>query len=158
MTEKTYHQKYQEQDEICNQNIAILKPFLKRFAEQHNEGTGFYEDITILKGAGNVTYDIIEKEHPDWIQKWQKGAISIFNVKWGGLTFVTENTVIETDGKMTLQPKTTMIYKSKTEHLEEPADPVIAKAVKDLYVAQEYRSVLYACMLRNGQSLGKEEH
>lgn len=142
MTDEKRLQEYKNQDKICRDKVAIIQPFLKSFAENHNEGTGFYSDVTILCGPGQVNYDYLMNGLPELYKSWQNGKVSIFNVKWAGLTFV-----LEYDNKVQLgwHPRPIgafMVYEGRK--LEAPFD--VAVAVKDLYSAQEYRSALYSNM------------
>ena len=152
MPEKTYKEKYDEQTKICEEKIAIIQPFLKKFAKEHNEGTGFYEDITVLSGPGGAEYNYVRDNLKDLFDRWKQGQISMHNIKWSGLTFALEykfshNGIFEYQGKRFTNPvyvpvRATMVYK----HKEQPVDLKLATAVQDLYKAQEYRGILYACM------------
>ena len=153
MQEKTYKEKYDEQTKICDAKIAIIQPFLKQFAVTHNEGTGFYEDVTVLCGPGGMEYNYIRDNRKDLFERWQKGEVSIYNIKWAGLTFVIDykfshTGIFEYHGQKFAKPvytpiNATAIYK----HNEQPVNLDLAIAVKDLYNAQEYRSALYGCIL-----------
>ena len=51
MAEKTYAEKYAEQNNVLEKNIAVIRPFLKKISEQYDAGTNFYNDIAILSGT-----------------------------------------------------------------------------------------------------------
>ena len=150
MSEKTYKEKYDEQKEICNRNIAIIRPFLKEFAEKHDEGSGFYEDIIVLRGPGITEYDDFCKNHRDLFARWKLGEVSIFNIKWSGVTFVLKYKLENNENNMRgenissfyIHANASMIYKHKLQ----PIDLKVATAVKELYTAQEYCSALYDCI------------
>lgn len=152
MSEKTYKQKYEEQTKICDEKIAIILPFLKEFSKKHDAGTGFYEDVTILRGPGAAEYNYLRDNHQELFNRWQQGKVSMFNIKGAGLTFVLEYKLV---------PDAAYVYKDTIltnpvyvpanaytfyKHQSQPVSLEIAKAVKDLYTAQEYRSALYGCM------------
>jgi len=152
MSNKSYEQKYTEQTKICDENIAIIQPFLKEFGQKHDAGTGFYEDVTVLAGPGDAEYNHFRDERKDVFDRWQKGETSIYNIRWSGLTFIIEykfdrNVIYENKGQKIMRPiyvpsKSMMVYK----HQEQPVSLKIALAVQNLFSAQEYRSALYACM------------
>ncbi|MBO7645231.1 MAG: hypothetical protein J6S57_02935 [Alphaproteobacteria bacterium] len=153
MSEKTYEQKYNEQTKICDEKIAIIQPFLKQLAEQNDEGTGFYEDVTVLRGPGGAEYNHFRDNMQNVFESWKRGKISIFNIKWSGLSFVLEYKLLPDaayvyKGAILTNPvyvptKAYMVYKHQTQ----PVSLELAKAVKDLHSAQEYRGALYGCMM-----------
>ena len=161
MQEKTNFERYMEQDKICNENVAIVQPFLKKISEENDEGTAFYNDVTVLSGPGTLEYNHIYANRRDLYERWKKGEISMFNIKWAGLTFVLEYA----------EPKPATFFVKRTpvsasmvyKHNTQPVSLVIAKAVKDLYDAQEYRSVIYGAhreeieMGLKQQMLGKQK-
>lgn len=150
--EKTYSEKYAEQDRICIENKAIIEFFLKNFREKHPElelGTRFYTDVTVLSGPSTAQHEYIAQEHKDLDQRWKNGEVAIHNVKWAGVSFVTEykKTYLD-DGKVYVYPKEIpvdafMICEGK----EYPVPVDIANAISRLYKAQEYRSAIYAAQM-----------
>jgi len=150
MSEKNYVEKYAIEDKICNEKVAIVQPFLKNLSEQHDAGTAFYEDITVLSGPGQVEFNYFYKNRKDLFDRWQKGEVSIYNIKWAGVAFVIEYAKIHSiDRKTFANP----VYKPANafivyKHREYPVDLDTATAVKDLHHAQEYRSILWGCMHR----------
>ena len=145
MAEKTYNEKYAELDKICNDKIAILEPFLKKMSQQHDAGTGFYEDITVLSGPSFEEYNHFVENRRDTYDRWKRGEVSIFNIKFAGVVFVIEYQNA-TDPRGILQRRVPsnafMVYKHRTY----PVSLNIATAVQDLYHAQEYRGILWGCI------------
>ena len=155
MQEKTSFEKYMEQDKICNEKVAIIQPFLKKISEENDEGTAFYNDVTVLSGPGVSQYNHIYTNRRDLFDRWKKGEISMYNIKWAGVTFVIEYRA----AKPALafhrwNPSNAfMVYKHNTQ----PVSLDIAKAVKDLYDAQEYRSVIYGAHREEIESALKQK-
>ena len=136
MAEKTYAEKYAEQNNVLEKNIAVIRPFLKKISEQYDAGTNFYNDIAILSGPSITEYNHFYENRRDLYNRWQKGEVLIYNVKWAGATFVIECSPIN-------KPSSAyMVYK----HNNHPVPLDVAVAIKNLYAAQEYRSILYGCM------------
>ena len=125
-----------EQKKANNPNVVILENFLKNLGQKNDEGTQFYSDVTIVYGPGQIEHDYIQKEHKDLFKGWVKGEVSMFNVKWAGVSFIIEYTLNAGKG---IRPAWTpcnafMVYKHKMS----PVSLNIALAAKDLYREQRY--------------------
>ena len=145
MSEQNNLQRYQEQDAICKKNIAILEPFLKKFSEEHDAGTRFYEDITVLSGLSLYGSDWFYKseEGKDWYKRYREYKVSIFTIKWAGASFV-----VEYYNKSSAEIKNAfMVWQNKKYAV--PSDIVVA--VRDLFSAQQYRNVIYAAHIEEIQ-------
>lgn len=145
MAEKTRKQIYEEQNKICNANIAIIEPFLKKMSKQYDAGTRFYEDVTILYGPGISEYNHFVENRKDFYNRWKNGEVSIFNVKRAGVAFAIEykeKTNMQSFLERCTPAHAFMVYK----HHALPVSLDIATAVRDLYYAQEYRKVVWCAM------------
>jgi len=145
MTEKSCTQRYAETDANCNKQIAIIEPFLKRFSQEHDCGTCFYTDITALSGTSASGYKYFKEKHPDLFNRWQKGEVSVYNIKWAGATFVTDYKQTKFyNGQLFINPIKIPIHSFMIhENKEYPVSTYLAEAVKELHAAQEYRGAIY---------------
>ena len=147
--EKTYAEKYAEQDRICNENKAIVEFYLRSFREKHPElelGTCFYTDVTVLYGPNAVAgYKYLTERRPEWYERYKKDDLFVYNIKWAGATFVIERKKSYfADGKVYLSPFDLPLAATMICENREYAVPVeIASAIIKLYNAQEYRSAIY---------------
>ena len=154
MAEKTYEQKYAEQEKICNEKIAIIEPLLRDRSKKYDAGTRFYEDITILCGPGMCEHNHFIENRKDVYDRWKNGEVSIFNAKWAGVAFVIEyKKTMDARGILPRREPSNafMVYEHKTL----PLPLNVAVAVKDLYQAQEYRSALWGCINNQHGRWGK---
>lgn len=143
MVEKNNVKRYQEQDAICKEQIAIIEPFLKKFSEEHDCGTKFYSDITVLDGLslyGPQWFSITE-EGKNIYERYEKNKLSLYTIKWAGASFVIDYKVITNPGGRfaRIPTETFMVHKN----MKYPVPLDLALAVQKLYKAQEYRSVIY---------------
>ena len=147
--EKTYSEKYAEQDRICTENKAIVEFFLRNFREKHPElelGTRFYTDVTVLSGPNaQEGYRYLTEKRPEWYERYKKNDLHVYNIKWAGATFVIERKkIFFDDGKIYFSPLDVPVSATMICEGQEYAVPVeIASAVMKLYSAQEYRSAIY---------------
>jgi len=148
--EKTYSEKYAEQDRICTENKAIVEFFLRNFREQHPElelGTRFYTDVTVLSGPNaQEGYRYLTEKRPDLYERYKKDDLYVYNIKWAGATFVIERKkIFFDDGKCYVNPLDMPVSATMICEGREYAVPVeIASAVVKLYSAQEYRGAIYS--------------
>jgi hypothetical protein len=147
MQAKTNFGRYMEQDTICNDKIAIILPFLKQFSKEHDAGTAFYEDITSLSGLSlygpKWFYDTDEGK--EVYELYRQNKVSIYTIKWAGASFVMEYGMPEKYANVRLGNYRGIIKNAFMVwgNQKFPVSLDIAKAVKDLCAAQEYRSVIY---------------
>lgn len=142
-------QRYMEQDKICKEQIAIIEPFLKKFSEEHDAGTRFYSDITVLCGpmpffGTGWFYNTDEGKEVN--KRFRQNKASIYVIKWAGAAFVIDYEMtgkyvnhIHVGDYISAIKNTFMVYEGK----KYPVPLNIAVAVKKLYDAQEYRSAIY---------------
>ena len=132
-------QNYAEQDKICQEQIKIIEPFLKKFSEEHDAGTRFYNDITVLCGPMpffGTEWFYATQEGMDINERFRKNQASIYVIKWAGASIVIE--YYFTEG--IYAPKNAfMVWKDQ----KYPVPMDVALAVQKLYQAQEYRSAIY---------------
>ena len=123
----------------CELDKALIKPFLEKFSREHDCGTAFYEDLTVLYGPGASTYSYFQNKRKDVFNRWQKDEVSIYNIKWAAAAFVIEYKKLNmVDGQLYLQPVRVphaafMVHNQR----EYPVSLEIANAVKDLRLNQE---------------------
>ena len=146
MTETNNVKRYNEMDKKCEQLVASVEPFLKEFSKAHDCGTCFYDDITVLAGPSASEYNYFQNNRPELLKDWQRGLVSIYNIKWAGVAFVIEykNFFIDEQGRLLPRPirkpvNAFMVY----NHNEYHVPFTLANEVKDLYAAQEYRNAIY---------------
>ena len=142
-------QNYAEQDKICQEQIKIIEPFLKKFSEEHDAGTRFYNDITVLCGPMpffGTDWFYATQEGRDINERFHKNQASIYVIKWAGASIVIEYYFTNFyQGKMypagTYAPQNAfMVWKNQ----KYPVPMDVALAVQKLYQAQEYRSAIYS--------------
>lgn len=160
MTDKTYKQKMAEAQTRIDKNMAIVEPFLRNFRAEYNQkhgegyiGTCFCEDVTILSGPAQINYEYFQNKRRNLYEDWRKGGAFLYNVKYAGATFAIETKKVHaiTAGAsvqlfptpMTVPERAFMVY----ENREYPVSLDIAKAVKSLYDAQEYMSIVHGAHL-----------
>ena len=49
-------------EKISNQKAAIIESYLKEFGQDKDKGTGFYSDITVLRGPSTSEYKYFENK------------------------------------------------------------------------------------------------
>lgn len=150
MSEKNHVEEYKKAVEKVKQRILDIKPFLENFSREHDGGTGFYEDITILSGPSVNEYNFFKEKFPDLFELSVKPpkddrSVSVYNLKFGGATFVLEyKKVFAPNDVYKVAPKwelldSFMLYK----HIKYPLPKYIAESIKQLYWEQEGRSAIY---------------
>ena len=144
-------QEYLEQDRLVRENTLVVQSWLENFAKARPEeiGTAFYSDVTILSGPhGNYFWNTDAGKELN--KRYQSGEIEIYCVKWADASFIIE---YKFDGDrfyryrdmlFTARHKTAVdayfLYNGR--RFSVPMD--VVTAAKNLYSAQEYRSVLFA--------------
>ena len=154
MAEKTYEQKYQEQDRLVKQNMALVQPFLKEFSETYDLGTGYYEDVTILAGPHKNFFWNTEVGKK-YRALYEAGKVGIYCVKWGNGAFIIDykfdgDRIYRYKDQLFKAPSFTPVnacFLHDAKHY--PVSMDVALAAKDLYSAQVYRGVLYDCIHHN---------
>ena len=136
---------------LCECDICkgTVQPFMQRLSQEHDWGTGFYEDITILSGPGGE-YNFFQQRYPELYNLWRTPRtiddtkdVAVYSSKHGG-TFVLEyEKYFEPNDVRKVLPKWRMInsfmlYKDK----EYSVPSLVGEAVKNLYPNQEYCSVV----------------
>lgn len=135
-------------------NLTIIQDYLERLGKKNNKGTQFYSDVTILSGPGMSEYNYLQNTHKDLFERWKKGEVSIFNVKWAGVAFVLEyqyggEKIYEYKGDRFKAPvwnpwRAFVVYK----HQITPVGLDLAVAVRDLFKEQTANSIHYGRLMR----------
>ena len=125
-----------------NYNLTIVQDYLERLGKKNDEGTQFYNDVTILSGPGMSEYNYLQNTHKDLFERWKKGEVSMYNVKWAGVAFVLEyqyggEKIYEYKGDRCKAPvwnpwRAFVVYK----HQITPVGLDLAVAVKNLFKEQ----------------------
>lgn len=149
---KDFLNKYKELVEKCNLGIAAVKPYLEKLSKENDWGTGFYEDITILKGPGASQYNFFKEKYPELFNLWQTRRnpddtrdVLVYNLKFGGASFILEyQKTFDPKDVWKVAPKwnisnTFMLYGQKEYQLPQ----LIAEAIKQLCSNQELRDVMF---------------
>lgn len=151
MTEKTYEQKYQEQDRLVQENMALVQPFLKNFSETYDLGTGFYEDVIICSGPHSNFFWNTEMGNK-YRSLYEAGKIGIYCLRWGDGAFIIDykfdgNRIYRYKDQLFQAPHSTPVNAYFLHDAKQyPVSMGVALAAKDLYLAQTYRGVLCDCM------------
>ena len=139
MVEQNNVQRYIEKSKVCEAKIAVLKPFLENFSKEHDAGTRFYNDITVLSGLslyGPKWFNTTD-EGNKLLERQKQNQVSIYTIKWAGASFVIE---YDLTGRVAKPTNAFMVWNNQ----KFPVDLNTALAAKDLQWAQSCRDAIYA--------------